>query len=222
LNYFAFCRVGKGKQKGATYCNEKVFQLNDILRLKRRAIGSTIPVVEVKKFEAPPQEKMSPVGDGKKKASFSHSSGNAVSLDSATNTQVKIHESAKNSKKRKRPNKKTRKIIDSIVPVVHLPQKKKAKKVSSLYKNAGTEREIEGLSISFSFPPASDNARDKVNMGARVISLDLTTPPSVTQYDQAAEESSKSCHVHTVQHNTKEADVLAGCSALLSLGFSSF
>jgi len=40
LNYFSFSRVGKGRQRGATYCNEGVIVLNDILRLKRRSIVS--------------------------------------------------------------------------------------------------------------------------------------------------------------------------------------
>lgn len=41
LNYFAFIRLGKGRQRGATYCNESVVDLDDILRLKRRAVGKT-------------------------------------------------------------------------------------------------------------------------------------------------------------------------------------
>jgi len=41
LNYFAFIRLGKGRQRGATYCNESVVDLDDILRLKRRAVGTT-------------------------------------------------------------------------------------------------------------------------------------------------------------------------------------
>jgi len=40
LNYFAFSRVGKGKQKGATYINDQVVDILDILRLKRRVVGS--------------------------------------------------------------------------------------------------------------------------------------------------------------------------------------
>lgn len=37
LNYFSFTRLGKGRQRGATYCNEGVMVLEDILRLKRRS-----------------------------------------------------------------------------------------------------------------------------------------------------------------------------------------
>ena len=38
LNYFSFTRIGKGRQRGATYCNEGVVELNDILTLKRRSV----------------------------------------------------------------------------------------------------------------------------------------------------------------------------------------
>ena len=37
LNYFNFTRIGKGRQRGATYTNEAVIELEDILNLKRKA-----------------------------------------------------------------------------------------------------------------------------------------------------------------------------------------
>eukprot|EP00934_Nitzschia_sp_Nitz4_P008295 Nitzschia sp. Nitz4//scaffold17_size182527//165399//166428//NITZ4_001882-RA/size182527-processed-gene-0.31-mRNA-1//1//CDS//3329539424//8285//frame0 len=39
LNYFNFTRLGKGRQRGATYCNVGVIELDDILKLKRRPSG---------------------------------------------------------------------------------------------------------------------------------------------------------------------------------------
>ena len=36
LNYFNFARIGRGRQRGATYVNKTVFELDDILLLKRR------------------------------------------------------------------------------------------------------------------------------------------------------------------------------------------
>lgn len=42
LNYFAFQRLGKGRQRESTYRNEAVIELDDILRLKRRPSGSSI------------------------------------------------------------------------------------------------------------------------------------------------------------------------------------
>ena len=47
LNYFSFTRVGKGRQHGATYVNENVFELNDILYLKRRPVGISAPTAIV-------------------------------------------------------------------------------------------------------------------------------------------------------------------------------
>jgi len=41
LNYFSFTRIGKGRQRGATYCNEGVMKLSDILRLKRRSVSAS-------------------------------------------------------------------------------------------------------------------------------------------------------------------------------------
>lgn len=44
LNYFSFTRNGKGRQRGATYCNEGVIELEDILNLKRRSVtGGSVP-----------------------------------------------------------------------------------------------------------------------------------------------------------------------------------
>ena len=41
LNYFSFTRIGKGRQKGAVYCNEGVIEIDDILRLRRRPAQQT-------------------------------------------------------------------------------------------------------------------------------------------------------------------------------------
>ena len=47
LNYFNFARIGRGRQRGATYINENVVQLNDILRLKRREVGAPQPIIPI-------------------------------------------------------------------------------------------------------------------------------------------------------------------------------
>ena len=48
LNYFNFTRIGRGRQRGATYVNEAVFDLDDVLRLKRRETGPVIPALKKK------------------------------------------------------------------------------------------------------------------------------------------------------------------------------
>ena len=45
LNYFNFSRIGRGRQRGATYVNETVFDLDDILRLKRREAADSSPAM---------------------------------------------------------------------------------------------------------------------------------------------------------------------------------
>ncbi len=47
LNYFNFTRIGKGRQRGATYCNEAVIELSDILRLKRKSVTHAAPGASV-------------------------------------------------------------------------------------------------------------------------------------------------------------------------------
>lgn len=46
LNYFSFVRLGKGRQRESTYINESVVELDDILHLKRRPAGSSVPTNE--------------------------------------------------------------------------------------------------------------------------------------------------------------------------------
>ncbi len=225
LNYFAFSRVGKGKQKGATYCNENVVEIMDILRLKRRAVGSTIPVVQEKKFEVTPEA--SPAADmgEKKESSTSLHSTNTVSTDSKSNVAVTMPNNVtKKKRKRKTTSKKTKKIIDSLVPVVHLPQKKSKVSRSTSSMNDGgpsnnnktTAAEIEksGFSVSISPPPAAHaNVSQRTSTDPQ-ITLDLTQPPSFMNYSICTTPQGT-----TTTHNTREADILAGCSALLALGY---
>lgn len=229
LNYFAFSRVGKGKQKGATYCNEKVIDILDILRLKRRVVGSTIPVVQSKKFESTSEEGATKSTSMGKKLPASPSSSHAVSLD----LQPKNTDPGKASKKRKKPSKKTKRIIESVVPVVHLPKKAKLHgklpSKSSVCTKSAAAFKSNGLLVTVSPPPSDDFMKSSsIVTAAPQITLDLTKPPP---------SSAQLCGIETAPttsfpsfsnkpeasktHNTKEADVLAGCSALLALGCQS-
>lgn len=218
LNYFAFCRVGKGKQKGATYCNEKVINILDILRLKRRAVGSTIPVVQSKKLEESSEESSftSTATKTRTNSSRSPKPRPTVSLISGSRVKSKTSNSSKN-KKRKKPSRKSKEIIESVVPVVHLPKRVKVKSFSSwkTLEEHSTLTDKKGLSVSVSPPP-----EENLNVGAPKITLDLTQPPASIPYANLVAPNSnlsESCKTHS----TKEDDVLAGCSALLALGFQS-
>lgn len=76
LNYFKFTRLGKGRQRGATYCNVGVIELDDILKLKRRSTtaGSSQPTVPVSML-------------GKRQRSVSLSSSSSSSNDGSHNSQ---------------------------------------------------------------------------------------------------------------------------------------
>lgn len=218
LNYFAFSRVGKGKQKGATYCNENVVDILDILRLKRRVVGSAIPVVQGKKFEGTVEETPKEHIEHKKPPG-SPSSSHVVSLESipSNKTTAKI----KINKKRKKPSKNSKKIINSVVPVVHLPKKVKSD-MFPLWDTFTSEIPVtskKGPLVLVSPSPSG------IPMAPQ-ISLDLTQPPAVTTsssstpYSQVA-TSTNSCSNSLNDYHIKEADVLAGCSALLALGCQS-
>mmetsp|Transcript_11944 Transcript_11944/g.24479 ORF Transcript_11944/g.24479 Transcript_11944/m.24479 type:complete len:537 (+) Transcript_11944:117-1727(+) len=47
LSYFSFVRVGKGRQGGVTYTNESVYEMSDILKLKRRTTGGAASVPSI-------------------------------------------------------------------------------------------------------------------------------------------------------------------------------
>ena len=133
LNYFNFARVGKGRQRGATYCNENVVNLDDILRLKRRAAGKTstgspqntpssknvsnekdkkildeetTPQQEIEKKQIEYTSTFTPITEKK--------SEKIIQMESPSHGDYSFK-----SRGRKRYN--------SIVPVVHLPPKKKVK-----------------------------------------------------------------------------------------------
>lgn len=223
LNYFAFCRVGKGKQKGATYCNEKVVNILDILRLKRRAVGSTIPVVQSKKFEGSSKTSNSKSNVTKTHQNTSPKSGSpksrpTVSLIADSSAKSKTTSNSSKNKKRKKPSRKSKEIIDSVVPVVHLPKRVKVKSFSSWKTLEGHNpvTDKKGFSVSVS-PPPGDNLN---NTGIPKITLDLTKPPASIPYANLVVPNNSLSEVCKT-HNTKEDDVLAGCSALLALGCQS-
>lgn len=172
LNYFNFARIGKGRQRGATYCNENVVKLEDILRLKRRGVGSPTPTVDQtsmasqinqnKKIHSDSGNKLNcehghavmpgPFTDGEAPTSFAtgftlygserifskethegiqcQEKANALYIQQEQN-QVEV---SKTTNKKSLSKKRGRNLVtNSIVPVVHLPPKKKKIEGSSLY-----------------------------------------------------------------------------------------
>lgn len=227
LNYFSFTRIGKGRQRGATYCNEGVVELHDILRLKRRGTGAgggttttptTTHLAPAVSDESANQNQFRPVDDHQhhhQTAEVSSSSSSGGNVD-----HEEVHS-----------------IINSVVPVVHLPSKKKKKRrtlstdgstsIHNSNKNKGSRRTVMNRSSSsmsstmttrIISPLTMSSHDDELRGGEPHITLDLTIPyhPSEHEYVVGFNKRSPSTTT-TIHRKTKdEEEMLAGCSALLS------
>lgn len=152
LNYFSFARVGKGRQRGATYCNENVVKLEDILRLKRRVVGSPSPGATTENGSNKNQVK--PESEEKNMATVvivpQSKCSEHIVYPSLTKTDVIDNEIIKNINSKRtdesRTDKQTdkrsrRKKYSAIVPVVHLPPIKKRKTATSTAPRLTTNTE---------------------------------------------------------------------------------
>ncbi len=234
LNYFAFSREGKGKQKGATYTNDQVYDLNDILYLKRRLPGSSDPLGQ------------KPAPDIAKKESVPVATKKVLALTrkeiplkpSSSRKSQSSSRSSKKSSRSKKTNKRARKIIDSVVPVVHLPMKKTKRTHSNSFDEEcpTTTNLREAPAKSVSPAPASQEKPQKTN--SVQILLDLTKPEpeeystTSSATSLAVPEANWFYRTEAIKRDVthfdptsfkidtkKEEDVIAGCSALLSLGW---
>lgn len=183
LNYFSFTRLGKGRQRGATYCNEDVIELNDILRLRRRAVGTTV-------LQTQDDEQTSLQLSNDKESTPSHS---------VTNNRSST-------------------IINSVVPVVHLPPSKRPREPLSFMKSKKPRKNKFRTPI-ISPPnasPVNHPTSDDDEQFAPRITLDLTVPTatSVGSLDTQSLPSTNGTECPTGGLNDEE--ILAGCNALLS------
>eukprot|EP01083_Nonionella_stella_P162582 533882_1 len=253
LNYFAFSREGKGKQKGATYSNDLVFDMQDILHLKRRLPGATAPLNPSVRNAVPlkqvPTETIKSIS--------------AATTNTTTTTKALKKDSrskSRRSAKHKKKNKKVQKILDSVVPCVHLSSKRKSS--SSLHHDSSTdtvdvEMHPKAPSSTVSPPPA-EITTSKVESVSQIV-LDLTKPETTESEESSSHQSAGSKNnissISSIRSSwnyqpvaisrnvsfqvpysdlgmitpgltgaaddtkKKEADVLAGCNALLSLGW---
>lgn len=217
LNYFAFSREGKGKQKGATYINDQVYDLNDILCLKRRLPGTTSP--------ASPESTL-----GK-----SHTACNEETDAAETRQEISCIEILSKSSKTKRntsdaerPNKKVRKIIESVVPVVHLPAKTTKHSLitePTSDSNAFTKSTVQPATISLS--PSTNTVTTLLDLTKPEVEESSTCSSSILSdhclYNRSiAVANNIWSNISSIQDTLdtkKEEDIIAGCSALLSLGW---
>ncbi len=209
LNYFAFSREGKGKQKGATYTNNLVFDLEDITRLKRRLPGSSAPLVPQ---VAIPRAKT------------------VVKQESVITTKRSHSSKSRRDAKRRKTSKKVRKIINSVVPVVHVA-------TEDAYEFESRTDVVHRSSPATAISPPPADAPSSKGTTPQVL-LDLTKPEESEDSSsfQSAGSTTKSgpwpfqpvaisrdvsfiLPQSAGMAEKKEEDVIAGCSALLSLGW---
>lgn len=200
LNYFAFSRVGKGKEKGAVYINDQVFEISDILRLKRRlAIATDETVFKASAFKNNPIE-------------------NVVSASPSTRrSELKGPLKKKSLKKFQEMSQG----IDTFTPV-HF-SKSCTDTVSSSSSSSSSSTSPESpVSIGASYKTThlcypSQSTMDSVN--GKVI-LDLTQPIDDDRkiFNRHPVAISRDTSFN-IPHAHGEDDILVGCSALLSLGW---
>ena len=139
LNYFKFTRIGKGRQRGATYCNEGVVELTDILTLKRRSVanhngggagssGVVVPATNNNSSSATPVSKTGQVKNGNKGAGDRRSSStkkrkSMVMTNSSKKNTIKRHRISISGEVNQTPIgfvEKTRLLPPRVSPVDHL------------------------------------------------------------------------------------------------------
>jgi len=168
LNYFNFARVGKGRQRGATYCNGNVVKLEDILRLKRRVVGSSTSTVTSHLSESyrddvdiTPPLSTSTIKTGltsversmSMKDSKDTSVGKYIHHSEIEFKNINVEKNIELSRNihfprnRRLPRKKrVRRSLNSIVPFVHLPPSKKRRLEANTLINSSPVN-LEALGI---------------------------------------------------------------------------
>ena len=193
LNYFNFTRVGRGRQRDSTYINDGVVELEDILTLRRRPVGTTGGQQQPAAAAA---------------ASNDHSQGRQETTTPRQQAKVikeKIVEQQQQQPTTPLVVKKT--YVESIVPVVHLPlstvKRSKSMAARRAKRNAGNNKQQHKNNNNkltlprVSTPPfvsedEESHHQGKTKQQEQYVALDLTTPPT-------------------------DPELLEGCTALLGL-----
>jgi len=232
LNYFCFSRIGKGKQRGATYCNQQVIELHDILRLKRRVAGSSVQSPDYSKKDTKVEIISQPIQHPTINFDSSVQSSPHSKLYPTGSMLVrkKFHNS--------RNNKKRRRILNSIVPVVHFCNRGFME--DTRCESIGRTNDDYTTNMVY---PRTGILNDNIMHGSQDPKSNQIRPfsPTLNRTPNRNCEPSKKkkrTSLHTVHPTTfltkfslseiskkaikinrnKEADVLDGCNALLSLG----
>lgn len=207
LNYFCFTRIGKGRQRGATYCNEGVVELDDILSLKRRPAGA---------------------------AAVTSASSKATTKEEEEEVNVEDEDSVAESKEEEEDliTTSVSTTANAVVPFVHLlPPKKRKTRVDHhhpLRKKSRFFKRHESPTAVISPVSSSQNSDDELAPRPKQqVILDLTNPSargsSKTDYNvwklnpiTSAFESYTETSSHEASFPARDDDIMQGCVALLS------
>jgi hypothetical protein len=201
LNYFSFARHGKGRQKCATYSNDQVVEMEDILRLRRRPVPSIS--TETDKIKQEPSTNDATNGNCLLTRSLSSSSNSSC----GTKKRGRNHQDSLPSSP-STTNKKTRFAL--ITPPTAIAK-------SIISPNLVSPR--SSPSHSATTPPNDD--------GNTRITLDLTVPPPPPRLgvnvicnesvDSCSRDYQTSQDDHCHQHDDMGTYVLGACRALVML-----
>jgi hypothetical protein len=196
LNYFSFSRIGKDNQHATTYFNDQVCELNDILSLRRRSVGTNAEHPgEMKKEEVITEVLQHPVTLSASKPVHISSKKEPTPMVTCT--------------KKKRISKG---FINSTIPVIHVHRSKKPR------------INVEDAESQSCNDVGSSIQRES---SSRVLELEqsmnhiLSSPHSSFRLPGTVFHSVSNNSLELPEHKdpqTKDADVLDGCEALLALG----
>jgi hypothetical protein len=211
LNYFSFTRIGKGRQKGATYCNEGVIEIEDILRLRRRSatMSSTVTTGAV----------ISSISSGSKNRQRENNIESPVMKTTTPTSSLQMGAPMNNTPSK---IKRTISISSSYSDSGDQQSDKKGH-----YRVFNIERTLHIIAPSSSrlVSPATSPLHSPLVSpnSAPKVTLDLTVPPSrqfpsatsTTTTTNSMISSDDIHHAHQNHTYNEDPDVLAGCRALL-------
>jgi hypothetical protein len=211
LNYFSFTRIGKGRQKGATYCNEGVIEIEDILRLRRRSatMSSTVTTGAV----------ISSISSGSKNRQRENNIESPVTKTTTPTSSLQMGAPMNNT-----PSKIKRTISISSSYSDSGDQQSDKKGHYGVFNIERTLHIIAPSSSRLVSPATSPLHSPLVSPNsAPKVTLDLTVPPSrqfpsatsTTTTTNSMISSDDIHHAHQNHTYNEDPDVLAGCRALL-------
>ena len=209
LNYFCFTRLGKGRQKGAAYCNEGVIVMEDILKLKRRLHAVTAGADTTGSTPGPPCAVAPPSSttfSTPEPSTFGKKHQRSVSISSDESFSNNTSSESERETELLRPlKKKPRLLLSTMDSLHHLEQDDDSSSVgvgtmAQYYRRHRNPK----IFVDLTSPPTTTEQHYKTR------NRRWTVPPVTASWVRHFPMSSPSSTA------TGDEDVLAGCHALLS------